>query len=271
VTAAAVANEEGLQPAWSRRRLMYVRDLVSVLVARDLKSRYKRSLLGFAWSLLNPLAQMLVISFVFSRVFGITIPDYPLFVFCAILPWTWFQSSLVAATDAITGNREMIRRPGFPVPALPVITVASNLLHFLLALPILLLFLVLSGRGASLAVLGLPVLVALQFVLTLGLAYFVATFQVTFRDTQHLLTVALLLVFYLTPVFYLADAVPAQYRAVYALNPMVHLIEGYRAALLGRGQVDPLALVAIAAVGGVLLWIGYGVFVRASYGFAEEL
>jgi lipopolysaccharide transport system permease protein len=180
-------------------RLTYLRDLLSVLVSRDLKLRYKRSALGFGWSLLNPFAQMLVLSFVFSRVLPLNIPDYPAFLISGLLVWGWFSSALYQSTDAIVGNRELIRRPGFPPAILPVVTVASQLVHFLLALPVLFVFLAFNHIPLSIAYLALPVLIAIQFVFTLSLAYLASTFHVTYRDTQYLLGIFLLLGFYITP------------------------------------------------------------------------
>ena len=113
-------------------RWLYVRDLLQTLVARNMKLRYKRSVMGFAWSLLNPLAQLLVFSFVFTTVLPLNIPNYTVFLFTGLLPWTWFSGGLIEATEAIVGNRELIRRPGFPTAVLPVITILSHLVHFLL-------------------------------------------------------------------------------------------------------------------------------------------
>ncbi len=255
-----------------RQRLVYLRDLVRELVTRDMKLRYKRSVLGVAWSLLNPLAQLLVFSFLFGVVFPFNVPNYPSFVFTGVLAWSWFQSSLVVAAGAITDNRELIRRPGFPSAILPAVTVTTNLIHFLLALPVLLIFIMAGGSNLSTTALALPLIIVLQFGLTLGLAYIVATFQVTFRDTQYLLGVILLLAFYLSPIFYDARAVPAQYQLIYSLNPMVHLVDAYRAILL-RGELPSgSSLLAVAATAIVLLWLGHNVFFRrASYRFAEEL
>src|SRR6516164_4511461 len=119
------------------RRLIYIRDLVYELVLRDLKLRYKRSTLGLVWSLLNPLLQLLVFSLVFTYIVPIQMPHYTIFLFIGILVWTWFAAALYAATTCIVENPSMIRHPGFPVSILPVITVTSNLIHFLLAGPIL--------------------------------------------------------------------------------------------------------------------------------------
>ena len=253
------------------RQLVYQRDLLRELVARNMKLRYERSVLGFAWSLLNPIMQLLIFSFLFRSVVPLNIPSYPSFVFCGVLVWNWFQSSLLQATGAITDNRDLIRRPGFSTAILPAVAVTTHLIHFLLALPILLLFLVLGGGRLTVVILALPLVIAIQFFLTLSLAYMLASANVTFRDTQHLLGVLLTLLFYLTPVFYDASAVPARYWSLYRLNPMVHLIDAYRAILI-RGELrDPLVLLGLGALAGALFWLGYAVFTRGSYRFSDEL
>ena len=252
-------------------RLNYLMDLLITLVARDLKLRYRRSVMGVAWSLLNPLAQLLVLSFVFRTILPLRIPNYTVFLFVGLLPWTWFQISLFQATDSIVGNRELIRRPGFPVSVLPVITVTSNLIHLVLAFPVLVLFMLFSGINLTSAVFVLPILVILQFALILSLAYPLATLHVTFRDTQYLLGVFLLVGFYLTPVFYDVSAIPERYQLIYRLNPMVDLVDAYRTVLI-HGQLpnaSSLWLMGLLIV--LLLVFGHIFFMRASYQFAEEL
>jgi lipopolysaccharide transport system permease protein len=200
-------------------RLVYLHDLLRELITRDFKLRYKRSTLGVAWSLLNPLAQMLVFYFVFSTVLPLNIPNYAVFLSTGILVWNWFQASLLAATGAIVDNPGLARRPGFPTAILPVVVVTSQLVHFLLALPILLVFLLLSEIPPTSAILALPLVIAIQFLLTLSLSYFCATAHVVFRDMQYLLGVLLLLGFYLSPVFYRTEVIPASYQWLYRFNP----------------------------------------------------
>ncbi|HLE14919.1 MAG TPA: ABC transporter permease [Anaerolineales bacterium] len=254
--------------AWSP---VYLRDLLRELVARDMKLRYRRSVLGLAWTLLNPLAQLLVLNFVFSRILPLNIPNYPSFLFVGLLAWSWFQSSLINGTGAIVDNRDLIKRPGFPEAILPLVTVSANFIHFLLALPVLFLFLILARIPLSGAILALPLVFAVQFILTLSLVYLVATMHVTFRDTQYLLGVLLLLGFYLSPVFYDSSSIPAQYQTLYHLNPMAVLIDSYRQILLD-GQFPEwggILILGLVAIG--LLLAGYGIFRRSSRTFAEEL
>jgi lipopolysaccharide transport system permease protein len=253
------------------RRLSYLCDLVRELVSRELKLRYRRSILGILWSLLNPLAQLLVFVLIFERVLRLDIPNYPSFVFVGVLSWNWFQSALSIATGAITDNRELVKRPGFPMAILPVVTVTTHLIHFLLALPILLLFVLLSGGRLTSTVLFLPLVMALQFLLILGLSYLTAAVHVTFRDTQHLLGVFLMLLFYLTPVFYDSKIIPERYQALYNLNPMARLVTAYRTILVQGQTPDLVGLLVLGILLGLLVWLGYAVFRQASYRFVEEL
>ena len=259
-----------LSPARGRH-IIYLYDLLRELVARDIKLRYKGSILGVAWSLLNPLSQLLVFSFIFEYVLPLNIANYSSFLFTGLLAWSWFQAALFAAATVIVDGRSLIRRPGFPAAILPIVSVATNLVHFLLALPVLLAFLLLSGIPLKASVLLLPALIALQAAFTVGLAYFVATFHVTFRDTQHLIGVFLLLFFYLTPIFYDATFVPEQFQSLYHLNPLLHLLDAYRAVLLRGEMPEPEPLLVLACLSTVLLFLGYRVFLRASYRFVEEL
>jgi len=243
-----------------------------MLVARDMRLRYKRSWLGFGWTLLNPLAQLLVFYFIFNAVLPLNVPHYSSFLFTGILVWNWFQSTLLLATGAIVDHRELIRQPGFPAAILPIATVISNLIHFLLALPILFVFLMIDGSRLTISVVALPLVISIQFIWTLGIAYLVATFHVTFRDTQYLLGVLLQLAFFLTPVFYNGSAIPERYQTFYRLNPMVHLTDAYR-ALLMQGELpdDLLALLLLGVIAIAFLLLGYVIFKRASFSFVDEL
>ena len=253
------------------RRLVYLRDLLHVLVAREMKLRYKESLLGVAWSLLNPLLQLLIFNFVFRYILPLNIPNYTAFLFVGLLMWNWFQASIVSAATTIVDGRSLIKRPGFPIPILPVVTVMANLVHFLLALPVLALFLLLTGIQLQATALLLPAIILIQFFFTLSLAYFVATFHVSFRDTQHLVSVFLLFLFYLSPIFYDAGAIPDRYQFIYRLNPVLHLLEAYRAILIEGVQPAWTPLAILTLISALLLFLGYRLFMRASYFFVEEL
>ncbi|MDB5443529.1 MAG: type transporter [Phenylobacterium sp.] len=261
----------GLKVIQPGRRAQHVWDLLVELVRRDLKIRYKRSILGIGWSLLNPFLQLLIFTFVFGHILRLNIPHYPAFVFAGLIAWTWFSSALFSAPLAIAGNPELVRRPGFPVAALPVLTVASNAIPFVLALPVLFLFILADGGRLGLSVLALPLVVVVQFILTLGLACIVASSHVRFRDTQHLVGLAVMLGFYVTPVFYSARSMPEKYRLAFDLNPMAILLNAYRDVLIDNRWPSWAPLAAVLVAGLTLLAVGYAVFERTRASFAEEL
>ncbi|MDB6029253.1 MAG: type transporter [Verrucomicrobiales bacterium] len=250
---------------------VYLRDLLRELVLRDIKVQYKSSLLGVAWSLLNPLFQLLVFVFLFRVVMPLGISNYGAFAFSGMLAWSWFQLSMTQATGAITSHRELIRRPGFPAAILPVITVTTNLMHLLFALPLLLIFIFFSTGQLNVTILALPLVMMLQFILTLSLAYVLATANVLFRDTQHLVGVFLQLLFYFTPVFYSAQQVPQKYQMLYQLNPMVHIVAAYRDLLLFGKMPNLMVMLFLALAASGLLIVGYRIFMHSRDRFVEEL
>jgi lipopolysaccharide transport system permease protein len=254
-----------------QRRWIHLRDLLRELVVRDLKLRYERSLLGVLWAVLNPLAQLLVFVVVFQHVLKLDIPNYPLFVFIGIVIWNWTREGLVRCASAVTANRDLVRQPGFPLHLLPVVALATPLFDLLVALPLIILFVLFGGGEPTFALLLLPAVIALHFLLLQGLGYLLAVAQVTYRDTGHLLGVVLMLGFYLTPVFYDIGALPSGVRPVYLFNPIAHLLGAYRDILM-QGRLPELpAFIVLAVVGAVLCSLGRAVFIRASDRFVEEL
>jgi lipopolysaccharide transport system permease protein len=253
------------------RRLPVLRDLAVQLVIRDLKLRYRRTIVGLAWSFAFPVGQVIVLSFIFTLVLPTKVGKYSAFVSIGVLVWTWFQSSLVMASTAITGNRELVRRPGFPSSVLPVSVVGTNLILFLMAFPAMVLVVLYDGGRPGLSVSALPLVIAVQFLLTLGISYLVASLNVKFRDTQQMVTLLLLLFFFLTPIFYDTASVPAAYRWLYELNPFVVLLDAYRVTLLHGGLPNLLGLAQVAVLGAAMAVVGHVMFRRASHAFAEEV
>lgn len=253
------------------RPLVYRRDLLRELVARDMKLRYKRSFLGVGWTLLNPLAQLLVFDFVFRVLFRVDTPNFSAFLFIGIVAWNWFSAALLQATTAILENRDLVRQPGFPAALLPNVTVASHLLHYVITLPIVFALLLLSGILPTFQILWLPVIMALQYALTLALAFLVASLHVGFRDTQYLLGIILMLGFFMTPILYTMSIVPEGYLWLYHFNPMAHLVEAYRAILMYGERPDLGALQSLGWVTAVAMLVFYLYFRRSSTSFAEQI
>ena len=258
-------------------RLFRYRGLVQILVARELKARYRGSVLGFLWSFVNPLLLLLVYSFVFTSIIPrgdlAGIEPYAVFLFCGLLPWTCFASSLNESAGTLIVNGNLIKKVVFPVEVLPVVAVASNLCHFVLGLPILLGFLVwydVPLRPGE--IVWFPAVVAVQLCLTLGLAMILAALTVHFRDVRDLLANGLTLWFFASPILYEMATVPAGMRWAMNLNPFAHLAVSYQEILFLDGPFGhwrALLAVAVASVG--LFLLGYWFFDRLRDSFAEEV
>jgi lipopolysaccharide transport system permease protein len=251
-------------------RTRYSWDVVVHLVAREFRLRYRQALLGWIWAIANPLARLIVLSFLFTRVVPLGIENYAVFVFTGLIAWQWFSSGLMSATTSAVDRRELLFRPGMPRVAVPVVSVLTDGLDYLAAFPLLILFLLLSN-GIPLTALVLPVLLLLQVLLTLGLGFIFCSANVHFRDVHLLVNVATLLGWYLTPVFYEPRAVPESFRWMLAVNPMAQLLSAYRAVLIeGRlPSAGPFLLLALACI--ALFAIGLSIYRRTSPLFVDEL
>ena len=205
------------------------RELIGILVAKQLKLRYRGTVLGFVWTLLNPLLLMLVYSLVFSVYFRLDMEHYPAFLFTGLLPWLWFASSLQQGVTSICMARP---RHGVAFPGrLPVVTVLANTVNFLLTLPLLLAFLLASRVRLGPPLLLLPVLIGLEFLLGLGLVLIAAAVNVRFRDLQHIILHLLTVLQFLTPIFYPMSLIPDAFRPWVYLNPLAILIDAFHEAL----------------------------------------
>ena len=240
------------------------------LARRELASRNRFTVLGWLWPLARQLAQLGVLLFVFTRLVDLDIDDYAPFLFAGLVAWTWFSQGLSDATLSLVAHRHLVFRPRCPAAVLPVVAVGVGLIDALIALPVLLAFAIAAGHlGPSL--LFLPVLAAIQFVLTCGIGWLASAAGVWFRDVRHLVALALVLLFYMTPVFYDPDRVPEDYEWIVWLNPLTPLVEGYRDVLLGEQLPGAGPILAVTAVSLGLAALGFWVFQRLRPNFADEL
>jgi ABC-type polysaccharide/polyol phosphate export permease len=257
--------------------LFRYRALIETLVARDLKARYRGSVLGFFWSFVNPLLLLLIYTFVFTKVMvGIHSPDmepYALFMFCGILPWTWFSSSLLESSNTLIAGGNLIKKVLFPAEVLPLVTVLANMVHFFLGLPILVLFLIYYQRPVDpVELLWFPVIVLIQLVFTTGLALLLSALTVHFRDLKDLLGNLLTLWFFATPIIYPMLEAPADLRWWLNLNPLTHLMISYQEVLFFPGPHGHWKwLTALGVMSVVVFLVGYFVFDRLRDSFAEEV
>ncbi len=248
------------------------RTMIVSLIKRDIRGRYKGSVLGFAWTFLNPLLQLVVYTAVFSVIMRAGVEDYYLFLFVALVPWIFFSSSLTGGASCIISQQEMVKKIYFPREVLPISHVTSQLVNMLLSFVIIFGVLIISGKGIYWgAVLYLPIVVIAEYVLAISIAMISSAITVYFRDLEHILAVIALAWQFLTPIMYSIDMVPEQYRGIFNINPMTPIVKAYREIFYYKTipQLDTLAHGFVLSI--MLLIIGTIVFNICKKHFAEEM
>jgi ABC-type polysaccharide/polyol phosphate export permease len=296
-----MALKRELAELWDKR------EVLDILVRRDLNVRYKNTRLGFVWSLLNPLIQVVVITTVLKFTLRIDVPNYAAYIFCAVLPWSFFQLSLMDASDSILKHYSLIKKVYFPREIIPLATVIANLIHFLLATGVFLVFMALlplfwwavAGDRPVWALqptlLLAPVLMAILFLLVTGLAFFISAANVFFEDVRYLVTAGMSILYYAVPIIYFPEflrystKIPPSMRqgiyTLYMLNPLAALISTFRKLILVPTQFPTfnihsqdmtlswadVAFVGVALVTSLVIAVaGYAYFNHMKPRFAER-
>lgn len=252
------------------------RELLWQMVGREVKARYKQSVLGYFWVILNPLAQMLVMSFAFSVIMRIPtnasshIP-YSIFLFVGLLPWTLFSNSLSSASASLVGSASLITKVYFPRSILVVSTIIAKIIDFLFASTVLIAYMFYYHIPISFSILWIFPIFFIQQIFTLGLSLFFAAANLLYRDIQYLLSLILILWMYLTPVIYPADIVPDQYKFIFQLNPLSVIINAYRQVILGGLEPKYSSLLIALALSVLTLIIGLKYFKSREKIFADNI
>jgi len=252
--------------------LFRYRELLRSLVAKDLKLKYRRSSLGFLWSLLNPLILIAVYGFAFRYVLQDRRPNFTLFLLFGVLPWTFFASSLQTASGAIVENVGLLRSALFPRAILPAAVVIFHLAQFLLSVAVLVpVALVVFDVAPSWPMLLFPLVVLLQGLFTLGAAFVIATLAAFFHDVRHLIEVGVGILFWLTPILYDTAVLPPRVREWILLNPLTSFVVPYQQIFYHQRMPDPYLLVSALAFATASLAVGYSLFVAAEPRFMEKV
>jgi ABC-type polysaccharide/polyol phosphate export permease len=267
----------------SLRNLYRYRTLIQSLVVRELKARYRGSILGFFWSFINPLLLLMVYTIVFNYILpnrGLELQPYALFLFTGLLPWTWFSSALLEASNVIIAGGNLIKKIIFPAEVLPFVSVIANMIHFLLGTPILFAFIVIYKVPVNWNILFFPVIIFIQLILTLGFSLWISALSVHFRDLRDILANLLTLWFFCTPVIYpfnlslIQDSqhfIARVFKHVLYLNPVSYLMDAYHQSLFHARTPDFKHLGIVFAFSIVIFLSGYFVFDRLRDTFAEEV
>lgn len=254
------------------KELWQYREMIISLVRRDLKSRYKGSVLGFLWMFLNPLLQLGVYTIVFSTIMRMDIEKFYLFLFVALVPWLFFSTCLSSGTMVIFSQQDMVKKIYFPREVLPIAFTLSQFVNMLLSFIVIFVVVFCSGVKITLpALLCLPLVMIIEFILALGITFLASALNVYFRDLEHILSIVAMAWMYLTPIIYPVEMVPEQFVTLYYLNPMTSITVAYR-DIMYYGKAPQMSTLLNAAVLGVLvLVIGKVAFSKLQRKFAEEL
>lgn len=248
------------------------REMINNLVKKDLRGRYKSSVLGFLWTFINPLCQIIIYTFVFSSIFSMNIEKYYLFLTVVMIPWVFFSTSVAGGTMAIVSQQDLVKKIYFPREVLPISYVTSNFINMLYSFVVVFIVILLSGIGVNIiALMYLPLVMLIQYILVLGITMITSACNVYLRDLEHIIGVLMMAWIYLTPVMYDISFIPEKLRYIFYLNPMTPIAISYREILYYKNIPPVTQLMGALIVAFVLMIIGNIIFSYLEKSFVEEL
>lgn len=253
------------------KELYNYRELLKSNTKKEIRGRYKQSFLGVLWSFLNPLLQLLVYSVVFGALLASGDDTYYIYVCVGLIPWTFFTTTVTQGTLSVIINDNIVKKVYFPREILPISSVISGAINFLISTIIILAFVLISGIGFTKFILLYPVILLIQCVLLLGISFILSAITIYIRDLEHIISVFLMAAFYITPIVYKLDQLPKNLRIVMQLNPMTHIINAYRDIFYYQQMPNMQNLGVLFVISFVLMIVGYFIFKKLQKGFAEEL
>lgn len=258
------------------KELYAYREMIFSLVKRDLRGRYKGSVLGFLWTFINPLLQLVVYTLVFSVIMRAGIEQYYIFLFVALVPWIFFSSALTGGAGSVLASKDMVKKIYFPREVLPIAYVTTSFVNMLLSFVVVLAVLFVTGFGVNpAAMLCLPIIMIVEYILALGIALLASALTVYFRDLEYILGIVAMAWQFLTPVMYsqemVEQALPDYLFAIWMLNPMTPIVEAYRQILYYKQTPQMSTLLNATILGVLFVVLGYVAFRKLQKGFVEEL
>ncbi|MCR5592323.1 MAG: ABC transporter permease [Saccharofermentans sp.] len=246
--------------------------MIRSLVKRDLRGKYKGSVLGFMWTFVNPLLQLLVYNMVFSIIMKAGVDKFYLYLFVGLIPWLFFSAAITGGSTSIIAQKDLIKKIRFPREIIPISFVTSQFVNMLLSFIVVIIVSVVSGvRPTVGGLLCLPVIMIVEYIMALGIALISSSLTVYFRDLEHILAIVAMAWLYATPICYPETMVPEKYLGIYRLNPVTPIVNAYRDVLYYGRTPDLTTLVLAILIGVVTVLLGMLVFGRLQRRFAEEL
>ena len=251
--------------------LKQYREFLKSNVKKEIRGKYKGSFLGVLWSFLNPLLSVVVYAIIFPYIMRMSMDHYLIYLITGIIPWTFFTMSINAGMISVLVNANIIKKVYFPRIILPISSVTSALVNFLISCLIVCVFVLFSGIGFSFNLLYLPLIIVIQYILMLGITFILSAIDLYFRDIENIMLFFINMLFYATPILYTPDIFPDKLQWVLNLNPMAHLVNAYRAVFYYKTSPDFMSLGIVFVVSIIIFFIGYGIFEKLQKGFAEEV
>lgn len=245
--------------------------LIYILAQKELKIRYRGSFFGFLWSMLNPLLNLIIYTFLFVIIFKNTAKAYPVYFFCGILPWNWFASSIMESSMAIVGAVSFVKSSTLPSEINVITKVLANGFNYILSLPVLFLFLIFFHIPIGINLIYLPIIILIEFFITCGIAFFPACWNVFFRDTQYIVQNIMQLAFFVVPVMYFDTQLPLKLRKLIYLNPLAYLIKCYHDIFYDNIPPRPELIIALLIISIVIYVLGFWYFNSKKEVFADYL
>ena len=251
------------------KELYKYRALISALVVRGLKARYRGSILGFFWTFINPFLLMLVYVFVFKVLMNNGMKNYSVFLFAGLLPWTWFSTAITDGVNSIVGGSNLITKVLFPPQVLPTVSVLVNMMNYIFSLPLLLLFMFILRMNLGIPIIAIIPVIIVQLIITQGLVLIAASVNVYFRDLQQIVSNFLLLGFFVTPIIYQLSQVPVKYLFIFYMNPLTLLVRSYQWIFYYNAFPNWLHLLYLCAGSVTVLLLGVYIFEKLKEAFPE--
>ncbi|KAF6677018.1 ABC transporter permease [Pantoea agglomerans] len=251
--------------------LGYLIDLVTVITEKELKVRYKSSFLGYLWSIANPLLFAMIYYFIFKLIMRVQIPNYTIFIITGLFPWQWFASTTSNSLFSFIANAQIIKKTVFPRSVIPFSNVMMECLHFLCTIPVIIVFLYIYDMTPHWNwIYGIPLIGIGQLLFSYGIALFLSTLNLFFRDLERFVTLGIMLLFYCTPILYAGDMIPANYQWLVEYNPLADMVLSWR-ELFMNGNVDYEKILSLYGMGIITVIVGSWVFNKLKFRFAEIL
>lgn len=253
------------------KELLEYKELLINLTFKDLKLKYRNSVLGFLWSFFNPILMLIVYNFAFKLILKVRVENFTVYLLAGLLPWTFFQAAMQVSTSSIVNNANLIRKVYFPREILPLSAILSSFINFLITLTVLFLSLIIFKIKINFSILLLPLVLILLLLFTIGLSLILSSLNVLYRDISHFIEIIFMLWFYLTPVVYSITMIPEKYRVILLLNPMTLILECIRTPLLYRQAPNIIYMSVLVIIDIFLIYFGYKIFKKLEKVFAEEI